>query len=260
MSDIQALQGSLLEDIYRFGEQQTSAAHIQVYQNNLLASAFRSLSIAYPCTQQLIGDEALKALAAIHLQQQPLQTADWSEFGRLVAKIIASNEGFESYPYLSDIALYESFLFQSERSRDESFEQASVFKLQESDIDNVYIRFQESFCLLESSYPIEDIYRANRGESGKSEVYLQSAREKLEQDEYEEKLMIYRCRFKADSTALAKNEFAFISACMNGLSIGAALDEIEIKSQQSITSSGIDLGSVLNLLIQHQAISELYVE
>lgn len=260
MSDIQTLQGSLLEDIYRFAEQDTSAAHTQVYQNNLLASAFRSLSIAYPCTQQLIGDEALKVLAAMHLQQEPLQTADWSDFGHLLAKIIASNEAFESYPYLSDVARYEALIFESERSRDELFDQASVFKLQESDIDNVYIRFQESFRILKSPYPIEDIYRANLSEAVDTDQYLQSAKEKLEQDEYEERLMIYRCRYKAHSIAVAKNEFAFITACINGLSIGAALDTIEIEAHRSTENNGLDLGSVLNLLIQHQAISELYIQ
>ncbi|WP_299975450.1 putative DNA-binding domain-containing protein [uncultured Pseudoteredinibacter sp.] len=260
MSDIQTLQGSLLEDIYRFGEQQTSAAHTQVYQNNLLASAFRSLSIAYPCTRQLIGDEALKGLAAMNLQQQPLQTADWSEFGQLLAKIIASNEAFESYPYLSDVAHYEALIFESERSRDELFDQSSVFKLQESDIDNVYIRFQESFRLLESPYPVEDIYRANLSEAADTDQYLQLAKEKLEQDEYEERLMIYRCRYKADSTAVAKNEFAFISACMKGLSIGSALDTIEIEAHRTAENNGLDLGNVLNLLVQHQAISELYIQ
>ncbi len=91
---------------------------LQIYKNNVLFSLVEVLSVTYPITKQLIGDEAFEQLAKRNVRDFPPTSAVLSEYGEhFVSTVSTVASVTESVPYLTDIIDYEWKLDQLRRSR-----------------------------------------------------------------------------------------------------------------------------------------------
>lgn len=89
-----------------------------VYRNNVAASLAQALEVGFPVLVKLLGAEAFRQLALIHLRKHPPKSRALSHYG---ADMPAFLEGFAplaAYPYLADIARLELGLRRSYHAAD----------------------------------------------------------------------------------------------------------------------------------------------
>jgi hypothetical protein len=80
-----------------------------VYRNTVMKGCIDALQANYPTVTQLVGEQWLRAVAALYVASQPPDDVRLCEYGRSFAQHL---EGFEAecdLPYLSGVALLDRF-------------------------------------------------------------------------------------------------------------------------------------------------------
>ena len=120
MSDPVSQQRALLQAIFAAtGEQpEFDPRGLEIYRRNLHASAARALSISYPTTTQLLGEELMGLFAAQHIRLVGKSTFDWADWGRQFPYWLKQHPISTEHPYLADIAHLDWAIHRADRAAD----------------------------------------------------------------------------------------------------------------------------------------------
>lgn len=226
---ITASQVSLVEAIYGHNDEQTfDSKRLAVYQRSLAANASRALAVSFPTIQELIGDEGFTLLAKDFIHDHPLVGGDWGEWGKEFPVWIANNEKLNEYPYLQDCAQLDWLCHCCERSADETIDMDSLNLLEQADPYKIRFRYFDSLAILQSSYPVADIWEAHHSASpaGQSEDDLLALAAENLANNIGQTALIWRPEWKACVQEINKSMYRWLQYTLQGKSIGSALDHM----------------------------------
>lgn len=80
-----------------------------VYRNTVMKGAIDAIAANYPAVQRLVGEEWLRAAAAVFVAQSPPRTPVLVDYGAEFPAFLAAFTPADSLPYLADVARVDRF-------------------------------------------------------------------------------------------------------------------------------------------------------
>ncbi len=203
---------------------------INVYRRNLFANAERSLSISFPTLFELLDSDASKHITQLFLKSSPPNQGDWAQWGEALTSFITTTEVGHQYPYIEDCTALDWHVHCALHGVDQTFEQSSLQVLGEHEPEHIFVKFNANVALLESKYPIVDIFYAHHGEDeSQRQTALNHAQKALASPLKRQTVMTYRPEFQPKVTTLTTSEAVFMRSLMSGDSLANALDTVNEK-------------------------------
>ena len=132
------------------------------------------------------------------------------------------------------------------RDRDTSVDMASIALLADYELDQLQLLMNPSIKILESNYPVVEIYQANNQPEYAEELF-NKAQQKLVSNIGGD-CLIYRPQFKPLIREVDSAEFDWLRLMQQGKSIGQALDELLMKNQEFSLEKWLPLAVQQNLI------------
>jgi len=208
------------------------ASRIAVYRNNFHETVRKCLCNAYPVVERLVGTNCFRGLAARYAQRHRSTNADLQFFGRLFPKFLEAQYTDTKFAYLADVARLEwaiELALTAPRSREVELD--ALAGIPPSAQPGLRFPRRPGASLLESPYPILEIWRANQAD-GTGTASLAAGPNRLG---------IKRGDAAADIVSLDEDAFTLASCLAAGDSLGAAATTLAERP-------GFDLGVSLNTL------------
>lgn len=228
------------------------ARGLKIYQNNLLLTAQQALAISFPTVVQLVGADVFNYASKLLLIQSPPSQGDWGLWGEGLPAVLTDLAALAQYPFAADIARLDWMRHHSMRAQNNQVDPQSLQLLASVELDALYIDYAASIFTMHSVFPIIEFWQASQPgtEAGNnSEQLMAQALEKLQQKNFQQRILVYRPHYRAEIRELNTAEQQWLEHTINGVSIGHTLDKIE--------DTDFDFTQWLGLALQHNIISRL---
>lgn len=198
---------------------------IYIYRRNLLANAQRALSTSFPTIFELLDSDVSEHITQQFLKSSPPTQGDWAQWGAMLASFIKTTDVGYEYSYLADCAALDWHVHCALHGIDQTFEQSSLQLLGNCDPEHIIVKFNQNVKLLETRYPITDIFQAHHGvDEQQRKTSMNNAQQALALPPKEQIVMIYRPEFQPKVTTLMPGEDVFMRCLMSGKSLANALN------------------------------------
>ena len=231
-------QQCLLDAIWN--DQPSSVVHgfseqgINIYRRNLFANAQRALSISFPTVFELLDSDVSASLVLPFLKSSPPAQGDWAQWGHDFAEFIGTTEIAQDYPYLVDCAALDWLVHGVSHGKDQHLQQVSLQLLADVEPERLLIRFQQNVKLLNSKYPVVEIFDAHHHpDPAQQKVAFKSAQQALSSTLLEHSIMVYRPEFQPCINKLTASEALFMQSLMANHSLAQSLDAVSHDPQFS---------------------------
>lgn len=220
-------QNSLLAAIADRSHQATfNQAGLAAYRRNLQANAARALSISFPVTYELLGEELFQSLVSEFLAVSLPEIGDWAEWGSKFPDWLNSHKTCEEIPYISDCAKLDWLHHQAERAEDYNFEPESYQQLADQNAAAGTLIVNPTSQVFTSDYPVVDIWLAhNLPEKDRAE-FMASAREKLAEQKGQT-VLLWRQHWQVQVRAIHAEECHWLEYLSAGFSLEKSLNQLE---------------------------------
>lgn len=205
------------------GRQADALAGLRAYRANAQAIAQRALAAAYPVLAQLLGEEAMAALARDLWQAHPPSRGDLAWFGAELPGWLAGIDDFADMPWLADVARLEWAVHAASGAAGAAPAELQLHLLAHADLDRLRVGFAAASELVESDWPVLTLWRAHQGPEG-AVPDLRDAREALAARRGEA-TWVWRRGLRVELAGLDVAEAAFNTALRAGQPLGPALDQ-----------------------------------
>jgi hypothetical protein len=223
-----------------------AAERIAVYRNNVVSSLTEVLKDAFPAACRLVGERFFAYAAHEFLGAHPPSRPCLAEYGADFPGFLAAFPPCRKLVYLADAARLEWLMHSAAHAPEaEPIEPAALGAVAPEDTPRIVLRLHPSLGLLESPWPIERIWRANRSgcadeADGGGIIDLGSGGVRLE---------IARAGGDVVFRPLDASAFAFRRALLAGDSLGAA-------AEAGLTEdAGFDLAGALADLFRQRLVT-----
>jgi hypothetical protein len=139
-------------------EEDQMSKGLKIYQNNLLMTAVRALSLKYPVIDKMIGREALSGLTRKLLHIEFPASGDWADWGEQLSSLIMTTELYDQHPYLAEIASFEWCLHETARGVGTELNVNALARLSEQNLKSVFIQLSKTLKVLSFHYPVDEIW------------------------------------------------------------------------------------------------------
>lgn len=194
-----------------------------IYQRNLKANAMNALQISFPTVIKLIGDEVFSYAVEQLLKQDPPTAGDWGLWGENFPELLRDLTALQDFTYVADVARLDFSIHMLGREKDVELDMNSISLLADNELDQLRVVLNPSIQLLDSEFPIIDIYNANHSLTSQVDQYLNQAKHKLVAG-VGQTALLYRPEFKPLVRTVDSNEHTWLRLMQQGISIGSALD------------------------------------
>ena len=194
---------------------------VQAYRANAQAIAERALMAAYPVLAQLLGEEAMAALARDLWHTHPPTRGDLAWFGAELAEWIAGVAELADIPYLADVARLEWAVHRAHSAADPSDEPLDLQALAGADPDALRFRFAAGSACVASSWPVLTLWRAHQVAADQPPE-LAPVREALAEGRAES-AWVWRRGHRVELEALSDADRDFTADLQVGTALGPAL-------------------------------------
>ncbi len=153
------------------------ASRFAVYRNNVQSSLINALADAYPVVTQLVGDEFFRAMAALYVRRFPPTSAVLSDYGHDFADFIGGFPPAAGVPYLADVARLERLRVTAYHAADACpvpLAQLATAMAEPQTLGQLRLELHPSLGLLNSPYPVVDVWAAHQGDGDWQGVDLKS--------------------------------------------------------------------------------------
>jgi len=190
-----------LKHTLRETPQLTTDAQISIYTNSINSGLVNALSNIYPVCEKLVGERFFHIMVLEYIQSYPSLSPDLANYGADFSLYLSSNKAVNSVPYLSDVAKLEWSYHRAFHSKDESeFDINTLAKYTAEQLTNCIFLLPASHKLIQSNYPVDDIWRINQTEN----------EEQLILDDEPVYLFLYRKQHEIHIDKITKIEFIFL--------------------------------------------------
>ena len=139
-----------------------------VYRNNHIMSLINNLRDGFPVVASLVGDEFFDAMAKIYAQNHPPTSPVMVFYGTDFADFIRGFSPADSLPYLGDVAMLEFAQRQALHASDAPFLPPAEYPSDAEKLLSARVEFHPSWRLVESQYPLFDIWQAHQHDGNHS--------------------------------------------------------------------------------------------
>ncbi|MSR77213.1 MAG: DUF692 family protein [Candidatus Omnitrophica bacterium] len=136
---------------------------LDVYREGYLARTEESLKEVYEAVRHVLGDGVFHDLAHQYAQSFSSPDFNLNLKGRSLPDFLKQTSWTEKLPFLPDLACLEWKIAEAFHGFDKpAFDPSFLFQLNSEDWKNLRILFQPSVSLLESSWPILDLWQSRK--------------------------------------------------------------------------------------------------
>jgi hypothetical protein len=221
------------------------ARRLAVYRNNVLGSLVDALADTFPVTQQLVGDEFFRAMAAAFVRSAPPRTRLLAFYGEALPGFIAGFAPAASLPYLADVARLEM-------ARVRAFHAADAAPVAQHRVAQVLadpgrtdqLRFglHPSVGVLASDFAVVSLWAAHQGTDDLSAIDTELA----------EQALVVRQGLEVLVLRLPPGAAQFVQSLQQGRPLG------EAAAAALAAAHGFDLHAALALCLGHGAITSMH--
>jgi hypothetical protein len=217
-------------------------ARLGIYRDQLHATFARTLALAYPVIERLVGAAYFRHLAAEFQTAHPSRSGDLHHIGAPFAAFLQQRFNDGRYDYLSDVAALEWALQECAVAPGApAFDLQALRSVDESSYAELHFDFHPACRLIGSPYPILEIWRANQSDAAATEI-IDLARGAT-------RVLAQRSARVVAFHVLAAPEFVFLKELSQDLRLGAALE-----AAQKIDAT-FEPGPALRRLVALQAVT-----
>lgn len=186
MSDFVSYQAAFHQA--NFGEDQTPAnkmivpfglsgeQRLSIYKNNIFISLTEALSQTFPVVEKLVGEDFFAFTAKTFIKERPPIQGPLFEYGNQFPDFLKSFEPASSLPYLPDIAHLEWAMNTSFHAENISpINATDLSQFSDDEFSNLLFKLHPSFRIINSEYPIYDIWLLNQDDTDEMEIDLAKA-------------------------------------------------------------------------------------
>jgi len=187
---------------------------VAIYRANMVASADKALSAAYPVVRQVVGDEFFHGLAREFLRGTPSTSGDLTAFGAAFAQFLAAFEHAQSLPYLPDLARLEWAVHRAYGAADApDWDAGTLGAVEPGRQDAIRFRWSPGLAVVESTFPIVRIWTIHQaGYGGEFSVAW----------DLSDTALVARDGFAVTVAACGAGDAAFLNASLAGAALGDA--------------------------------------
>jgi hypothetical protein len=237
--DFQADFGAALRDRARTpaiarwlaGEAEVVDRRMAIYRANMVASADKALSAAYPVIRQVVGDAFFHGLAREYQRGTPSTSGDLTTFGATFDGFLAAFEHVQDMPWLPDLARLEWAAHLAYGAADApEWDVSALAAIAPERQDAIRFAWTPGLAVVRSPHPIVRVWTIHQsGFDGAFEVDWAVAQTAL----------VARDGFAVTVNDCAPADAAFIEASQRGATLGdAAADTLDLHPD-------FDLGALL---------------
>ncbi|HEV8691895.1 MAG TPA: putative DNA-binding domain-containing protein [Ideonella sp.] len=194
---------------------------VQAYRANAQAVAERALAAAYPVLAQLLGQEAMAALARDLWRDHPPQRGDLGWFGAELAEWLPSLAELADIPYLADVARLEWAVHRAHSAADPADAPLDLQALAGADPEALRFHFVAGSACVVSRWPVLTLWRAHQVAADQPPE-LEPVRGALAEGRAET-AWIWRRGHRIELAALSDAERDFSADLQRCTALGAAL-------------------------------------
>ncbi len=196
-----------------------AARGLMAYRAHGHALAERCLTAAYPVVTQLIGADALRAVARSLWHTDPPQAGDIGEWGHTLPDWLAGCAELRPLPYLSDLARVEWALHRAAGAADAVLDAPSLGLLAGEGAAMLRLQFAPGTALFQSPWPVVDLIHHHQH----GQPPLEALVARLQTPDRCHALVV-REGWRSEVLELSLTEATFVAAVLAGRPLGEALD------------------------------------
>ena len=194
---------------------------LQVYRNNCLISLTEALKATYPVLHRLVGEGFFRTAAVAFIQAHPPEEPRLSAYGGAFAAFLENYPPASKLVYLPDVARLEWSLNAAWHAPDANA--LTPPEMAQAAETETLLRLHPACQLLESPWPIEQIWRANQPDGDADAL--------IDLDRGGGPLLVYRQEFDVAMAAITRGELVMLQSFARGATIeSAAADAIAADS------------------------------
>lgn len=193
------------------------------YRANAEAAAARALAAAYPTVAALVGDDAMRAIAAAHWHRCPPEQGDLARFGATLPEALAADRQLAELPYLADVARLDWAVHGCESAADADAALDGIERLADTDPAALALALRPGTAVLRSDWPIVTIRQAHAAPADAPDRFAASRAALARGDR--EIAIVRRRGWRAVIERSSAAEARFTAALLSPGSLAAALDE-----------------------------------
>lgn len=181
---------------------------LDVYRNNVFHSLTKALAQAFPVVERLVGVAFFAAAAREFLRDKMPRQNTLIGFGAGFPEFLETFEPVAGLSYLPDVARLELAWLEAYHAPDAAPAGVRDFaRVAPAQMADTRLVLHPSARLLNSAYPIFEIWRTNREDDGVGPVDLGAGSDEL---------LIVRPRLQVEVRQLTPGVAAFLSVCADG--------------------------------------------
>lgn len=144
------------------GDPVRNRALLSVYRATSAANAVAALRLAFPVCAQITGDDFFEALARRYRDACPSSDGDLNRYGAGFPAFLDGFAPVSALPYLPDVARLEWAVHEASTAADAEPADGRLFAGLDADaLAQARLRFVPGFALLDSAWPVADIWLAH---------------------------------------------------------------------------------------------------
>jgi hypothetical protein len=217
---------------------------LAVHRNNVVVSLIDALADTFEVTQQLVGTEFFRAMAAVFVRQHPPRSRILAHYGDDFAAFIAGFAPAADLPCLADMARLEFARVQACHAAEaEPIAGAALTHAlsRPDELAGMRLEWHPSVRLIESPYAVVSLWAAHQTEAELPSVEIDRA----------EHAIVLRDALDVLVLPAEVGTACFLARTLEGVTFGPAA------SEATAADPAFDLGATLSLLMSHGALTAL---
>ncbi len=210
---------------------------LRVYQHNVSGMHQRAMERVFPVCRKILGELAFANFCRDFSWAEPTSNPDLNQYGEsfpeFLAQQIEQRNELTGYEYLPDLTRLEYLWHGAYYARNDSPFDFDCFSRLQAQGANMVFEPGNSLSLMQSDYPILEIWQQHR--SGETVEAVKG----ITKRQY---LLVYRQEFEPQIFEVDLPEFAFLQGCQRGESIVALAEDCDAASALESLASLIDKG------------------
>jgi len=221
-----------------------SAARFEIYRSSWQANMGNAMADTYPVIKKLLGVDFFQAMAQCYIEKNHSRYGDIHLYGEYFANFIREFEPARELIYLPEVARLEWMVHQVFHAAD--VDNIDIYRLASfsmSQLETSTIKLHPGLRLLQSNFPVHDIWRVNQSNFNQHVV--------INLDIGSVNLLVFRKDLNVVLLPLSLIDYQFIQRLQSTKNIAEAYT----KTLQLDTE--FNMASVLHLLFDYELVSEI---
>lgn len=222
---------------------------VRIYQRNLLFTAARALTIAYPVITKMLGEQAMRTLAKRMLSLQLPTQGDWGAWGDKLEQVLLASELNSELPFLQALAQFEWQVHLTSRAEHIKVDLKALNTVSSTQLKSLSLKLQAHVTLLASQHPVAELWLCHRPWLTDYQPSSDEMHHLLATAPNINHALVYQQSSRVNVQPISLTDFALLNDIHSGFTIGQLIDRY---GDQKVAEQ-------LQYLIQHQLLASLSI-